>query len=40
VEREDRRKKGRQGSKRREFPWYYRETAEDEDEDDLRERRG
>jgi hypothetical protein len=26
--------KGRQGSKRREFLWYHRKTAEDEDEDD------
>ena len=26
--------KGRQGSKRREFCWYHRETIEDEDEDD------
>jgi hypothetical protein len=26
--------KGRRGSKRRDFRWYHRETAEDEDEDD------
>jgi hypothetical protein len=30
ADREDGRKKGRQGSKRREFRWYHRETAEDE----------